>query len=216
MGMWKNRDIWIPASVSAAIILAVTLAVAVILSPEAAGAAAFMGICLFALFMGTAFFREKSIRKLSEELDRILHGEEGLEISHFREGDLEILRDEIAKMTWTLNQQSRRLADDKEQLSRALADISHQIRTPLTSVNLMAERMRRPDISEGEWRKLLREMSHMLGRIGWLGHPFETFPAGCRNCDIETRKISGKQPDRRRPADVCSFHGTSWTDLHCR
>ena len=28
--------------------------------------------------------------------------------------------------------------------------------------------MRRPDISEGEWRKLLREMSHMLGRIGWL------------------------------------------------
>ena len=187
MGMWKNRDIWIPASVSAAIILAVTLAAAVILSPEAAGAAAFMGICLFALFMGTAFFREKSIRKLSEELDRILHGEEGLEISHFREGDLEILRDEIAKMTWTLNQQSRRLADDKEQLSRALADISHQIRTPLTSVNLMA-----------------------------CGHPFETFPAGCRNCDIETRKISGKQPDRRRPADVCSFHGTSWTDLHCR
>lgn len=168
MGMWKNRDIWIPASVSAAIILAVTLAAAVIISPEAAGAVAFMGICLFALFMGTAFFREKSIRKLSEELDRILHGEEGLEISHFREGDLEILRDEIAKMTWTLNQQSRRLADDKAQLSRALADISHQIRTPLTSVNLMAERMRRPDISEGEWRKLLREMSHMLGRIGWL------------------------------------------------
>ena len=103
MGMWKNRDIWIPASVSAAIILAVTLAAAVIISPEAAGAVAFMGICLFALFMGTAFFREKSIRKLSEELDRILHGEEGLEISHFREGDLEILRDEIAKMTWTLN-----------------------------------------------------------------------------------------------------------------
>lgn len=54
-GNVENRDIWIPASVSAAIILAVTLAAAVIISPEAAGAAAFMGICLFALFMGTAF-----------------------------------------------------------------------------------------------------------------------------------------------------------------
>ena len=102
MGMWKNREYLDPGIRQRSIILAVTLAVAVILSPEAAGAAAFMGICLFALFMGTAFFREKSIRKLSEELDRILHGEEGLEISHFREGDLEILRDEIAKMTWTL------------------------------------------------------------------------------------------------------------------
>ncbi len=116
-------------------------------------------------------------------------------------------------MTWTLNQQSRRLADDKEQLSRALADISHQIRTPLTSVNLMAERMRRPDISEEEWRKLLKGKCLICWGVsdGSCGHPFETFPAGCRNCGIETRGISGKQPDRRRPADVCSFHGTSWS-----
>lgn len=168
MGIWKNKDIWVPCVVSVGMILAISFGAGILISPAAAGVAAFTGLALLAVFGATSLLRVNSVRKLSEELDRILHGEKELEISHFREGDLEILRDEIAKMTWTLRQQAQNLAADKEQLAGILADISHQIRTPLTAVNLMIERMKRPGISEEERRKLLREMSHMLERMGWL------------------------------------------------
>lgn len=53
-------------------------------------------------------------------------------------------------------------------LGEALADISHQIRTPLTSLNLQAERLRSPALGEEEKRALLREMTGMLSRVSRL------------------------------------------------
>ena len=56
--------------------------------------------CLvFGVFFWTISCRRyREIQKLSEGLDRILHGEEKLELESCREGDLEILRDEIYKI----------------------------------------------------------------------------------------------------------------------
>lgn len=125
---------------------------------------------LFAVvhFLFESYQRSLSIRRLSGELDRLLHGDAMISFSHYREGDLEVLRDELSKMTLRLKEQSETLLKDKQELSKALADISHQIRTPLTSLHLMTERLRQLPPDSLDRKKLLRDMETMLERIEWL------------------------------------------------
>ncbi len=126
--------------------------------------------CLvFGVFFWTISCRRyREIQKLSEGLDRILHGEEKLELESCREGDLEILRDEIYKMTVRLREQSSKLQGEKQYLADSLADISHQIRTPLTSLNLTVTMLQQPHMERGRQRELLMEMKRLLGRVEWL------------------------------------------------
>ena len=85
-----------------------------------------------------------------------------------REGDLEVLRDEIYKMTVRLREQSSKLQGEKQYLADSLADISHQIRTPLTSLNLTVTMLQQPHMERGRQRELLMEMKRLLGRVEWL------------------------------------------------
>lgn len=112
--------------------------------------------------------RYKDIRNMALEIDRILYGEEQLELSSYREGDLAILRDEIYKMTVRLREQAEHLKGEKVYLADSLADISHQIRTPLTSLNLTVSRLQQNDLEERKRRELLREMKRLLGQVEWL------------------------------------------------
>ena len=105
---------------------------------------------------------------LTQKIDRILHGEDQLELGEYREGDLEILKDEIYKMTVRLREQNDQLEKEKAYLADSLANISHQIRTPLTSLNLMLERIRKHDIPDVQKRKMISGNEQGCFR-GWSG-----------------------------------------------
>lgn len=115
-----------------------------------------------------AIKRYKEIQLLSYQMDEILHTGKGLELRHFQEGDVEILRDELQKMILRLEEQTELLKKDKTALADALADISHQIRTPLTTLNLLMERLKKSSIDFCARQGLLREAEQMLDRIQWL------------------------------------------------
>ena len=89
--------------------------------------AAVFGI-LFFVFTGNRYRR---IAKLSGEIDRVLHYGERIDISQEEEGELSILQSEITKMTLRIREQNDRLKQEKEHLADSLADIAHQLRTPL-------------------------------------------------------------------------------------
>lgn len=133
------------------------------LIPAAAAACVFGGLYLYKMRR-----YKRSLKRLSREIDRILHGEEVLSLGSCEEGEIAILRDEIYKMTVRLREQSESLAKDKGMLADSLADISHQIRTPLTTLNLMTARMAQEGDNPQQRKKILREMNRMLGRIDWL------------------------------------------------
>ena len=133
------------------------------LLPAAAAALLFGGLYAYKMRK-----YKKSLRRLSGEMDRILHGGGELLLSSYEEGEIAILRDEIYKMTVRLREQSETLAEDKEALADSLADISHQIRTPLTTLNLMTARMMREGDDPEQRKRILREMNRMLERIEWL------------------------------------------------
>ena len=112
--------------------------------------------------------RYKQMGRLAGELDRILHGYESYDLDRFSEGDLSILQSELSKLIVALRSQSDALKSDKHHLADSLADISHQLKTPLTSINLALSMLASPD-TDGERREeLTRDISRSLSRLEWL------------------------------------------------
>lgn len=119
---------------------------------------------LFFVFTG---YRYRRIARLSEEIDRVLHYGERIDISKEEEGELSILQSEITKMTRRIREQNDRLKQEKKHLADSLADIAHQLRTPLTSANLLLSLLENePD--ERKRKALLREAEELFAQVDWL------------------------------------------------
>ena len=121
---------------------------------------------------GTAFLaftkaRYKSIARISDQIDLVLHNADHLYIGESDEGELSILQSEITKMTLRIREQNDALKKEKEHLADSLADIAHQLRTPLTSVNLILSLLENnPD--ENERKALIRETKELFVQMDWL------------------------------------------------
>ncbi len=129
-----------------------------------------LAVCA-AFMVGWGIFSERrcmEISRLSEEIDRILHGENYIALHGNAEGELGVLESEIGKMTVRLREQQHRLMQDKIYLADSIADISHQIRTPLTSINLLVQFLSEPELTEAHRLELCRELRSLLSRIDWL------------------------------------------------
>lgn len=132
--------------------------------------------CVFVLvtagLTGTLFFvvtraRYGRIARLSEQIDRVLHNDERLDIGEAEEGELSILYSEIVKMTLRIREQNEALRNEKKHLADSLADVAHQLRTPLTSVNIILSLFRK-DTDKREQRELLREAGAALAQTDFL------------------------------------------------
>lgn len=124
------------------------------------------------LMMGEHLFflrkRYRALAELSEEIDRILHGQESLLIAGCDEGELAILTSEVHKMTIRLREQADLLQQDKVRMTDAIADIAHQLRTPLTTMNLNLEVLGREDLDYGKRMEITRNVKRQTQRISWL------------------------------------------------
>jgi len=116
----------------------------------------------------TLFFRYKRISKLTSDIDRILHGEQNININQYAEGEIALLQSEIYKMTVCLREQQSKLLDDKVFLADLLADISHQIRTPLTSINILVSMLSEPEMTFEKREQTVHKLYGLLSRIDWL------------------------------------------------
>lgn len=127
-------------------------------------------LCSLFLFLHIliTYRRYRNISALSAEIDRILHGENYTLSDDCTEGELAILKSEIYKMTVRLREQQQRMQEDKIYLADSLADISHQLRTPLTALHLLVARLSEPDLSPEKRLKLMHDMKMLLSRIDWL------------------------------------------------
>lgn len=112
--------------------------------------------------------RYHRLQQLGQEIDDMLHNQTPIHFERYQEGELSILENELSKMTLRLSEQAAALAKDKEFLGDSMADISHQIRSPLTSSNLILSLLMEPDLAPARRKKLLQELTQLLSRIDWL------------------------------------------------
>lgn len=81
----------------------------------------------------------RRIRTLSDQLMRVYSNSLHTDIRDNEEGALSILRNDIYKITRTFHEQQKQSEKDRLFLSDTISDISHQLRTPLTSMRMMNE-----------------------------------------------------------------------------
>ena len=112
--------------------------------------------------------RNKNINYITNYLKEINKHNYKIELKSLEEGDLSILKDELYKTTVMLNEQAHQSKKDKESLKNSLSDISHQLRTPLTSINLMIDNIMEGNKTKEEERKLLVNINHKIKNTSFL------------------------------------------------
>lgn len=134
-----------------------------------AGAAILM---LSVILIGIMIFftrrRYQEIEKLSAYLRRIYNGDYSLDIRDNMEGELSILKNEIYKVTLILSKQAEALQVEKEQLADVLSDISHQLKTPLTSMMVMSELLSNDELEPERKKEFTKNLEIQFRRMEWL------------------------------------------------
>ena len=129
-----------------------------------AGVAGAAGVVFFAVVSEK---RYREMAHLSCEVDEVLRSGRTIDLADYCEGDLAILKNQLAKMIDALREKTARLGREKSDLAHALADVSHQIRTPLTAMGLTLAVAQEAD-DERVRARALRELEGMIERMGWL------------------------------------------------
>jgi len=113
-------------------------------------------------------WRYREIEKLSGYLRKISSGDYTLDVRDNYEGELSILKNDIYKVTLMLSEQSELLKKDKIHLTEAISDISHQLKTPLTSMTMMVDLLSDAKLPREKRIEFTQNISVQLERIEWL------------------------------------------------
>ena len=155
-------------SMAAALRSSIRAALVYTLAPLAGAGVFVLGLIFSFAHLYFASKRYKRISDLAESIDGILHGTEEVLKADNYEGELSVLVSEVQKMTVRLKEQTDLLQSDKIRLTDAIADIFHQIRTPLTSMNLIVTLLSEEDLSYEKRVGLTRDLKKQLERVHWL------------------------------------------------
>ena len=121
-------------------------------------------------FVFNIFFhkREKNLKEITNYLKEINNHNYSLKMEDNEEGELSILKNELYKTSIMLNEQASLSKKEKENLKDSLSDISHQLRTPLTSINLMIDNILEGNLSKEEERKQLLSINRKIKSTNFL------------------------------------------------
>lgn len=126
-------------------------------------------ILLFIVFIIYLWKKDKKIENILKYLDNIQEKKYDLSIEENSESELSNLQNEIYKITIMLKEQALKSESDKKQLADSLSDISHQLKTPLTSISVMIDILKdSKDLPEEKRKEFINEISRQIDSINWL------------------------------------------------
>ena len=125
---------------------------------------------LITIYFFTALSKnEKEIKDMRVYLQEIANRNYSFDLESISESEMSNLKEEIYKIVLELKEKSENLANDRETLSNYLADISHQLRTPLMAITAMTDAIiENEDNLDNDTRKFIYGISNQLNQINWL------------------------------------------------
>lgn len=109
----------------------------------------------------------KKIKGLSIYTTKILNDDYSMDIRSYDEGDISNLKNDLYKMTIKLKETRDIELKEKKYLETTLEDISHQLRTPLTSMNVGLEVLS-GNVDAITKKEFIQMEKKNLDRIEWL------------------------------------------------
>lgn len=115
------------------------------------------------------YIKLKNINNLTKVLEEINNKNYKIDIDDFREDELSILKSEIYKTTIMLKEQADNSTLDKINLKDSLSNISHQLKTPLTSINIMLDNiLDSEEMSEDVRTEFINNIKREISNINFL------------------------------------------------
>ena len=127
----------------------------------------FVFICLITI---SFYFFIKIYRDIKDMTDYVYHSSEGREYqmkNKNQEGQMGLLKTELMKMTTVLKEKVALLHSEKIFLNDTISDISHQLKTPMTSLMLLTDLMYN-DLDKEKKIEFLDRTNAQLSRMDWL------------------------------------------------
>lgn len=116
-----------------------------------------------------------NIRKFYKKLDKVnlyihdvLNDQYTFNIKEYEEGTFATLKNDVYKITNKLREQNENMKKDKKYLEETLSDISHQLKTPLTSMYMINNLLSDDHLDKKKRKEFLAKNQVQLERIEWL------------------------------------------------
>lgn len=126
-------------------------------------------VCLGMAILCIKYTKEQDqrIREMERYCEEILDGNETLDLRDNEEGQFSILKNKVHDITIMLREQNQSLEQNKKEMEQMIADISHQLKTPITSLNMIHDILYM-DLPEEKKAEFLDNMQKDLMKIEWL------------------------------------------------
>lgn len=111
---------------------------------------------------------KKEALLMQKYMDNILIDNYNIDINTYDDNVLSSLKDDIYKMTIKLKNMADNSNKEKKYLATTLSDISHQLKTPLTSLFVFNEILKQDNLDSKTRKEILEKSEKQLERIKWL------------------------------------------------
>lgn len=124
---------------------------------------------LVVLFFIYDIRKDKELAKITKYIEEINKRNYSLKINEISEDELSILKNEIYKTTIMLKESADNSLKDKANLKQSLEDISHQLKTPLTSILVILDNLiDDPDMKTEVREDFIRDIKREITNINFL------------------------------------------------
>lgn len=128
-----------------------------------------LSLSIILLYLKHENNQDKEIKRIVKCIKEINKKNYAINIEDNTEDELSILKNEIYKTTVMLKEMAESSKDDKLRLKDSLSDISHQLKTPLTSINIMLDNiLDNPNMDEDTKEKFIQSIKREVTNISNL------------------------------------------------
>lgn len=138
----------------------------IIVSTSIIGVMSVLFIICFCMYLRR---RKKDIFELQDYMDKISRGNYELEINDNSEDELSRLKNSLYKIMVYMKEQADSARIKKVMLAQSVSDISHQLKTPLTSTQVLLDNLNdNPDMDYSTRKKFIYEALNQVNGMSWM------------------------------------------------